>query len=132
MAPITNAIPVVRTALYAALSPLVGTYSGIKKAYWLQAAQGAPLPLIIYQPQSNGEDASFLNGNGYQGLWTVRALADTAGGAETLLNTVVAPIAAITSAGGYSFTATFFQVIAPPPVDGVWQAGLIYRVRLYV
>jgi hypothetical protein len=131
MAPITNAIPVVRTALYAALSPLVSTYLGIKKVYFVQAAQGAPLPFIIYQPQSNGEDASFLNGNGYQGLWTIRAMADTQGGAETLLNTVVAPIAAITTAGGYSFVATFFQVIVPPPLDGVWQSGLVYRVRMF-
>jgi hypothetical protein len=131
MAPITNAIAVVRAALYTALAPVAGTYLGIKKVYWLQAAQGAPLPFVIFQPQDPGGDASFLNNNGYEGLWTIRALADSASGAETLLNATVAPIAAITTAGGYSFTATFEQVIAPPPVDTVFQTGLVYRVRMY-
>lgn len=129
--PITDAIPKIRTALYAALAPLVGTYDGQAKAYWLQAAQGAPLPLLIYQAQDGGGgDASLLSTGGWVGLFTIKALAASAGAADALLATVPAVLAGL-SVGGYSGQATFVRSLVLPPLDGVHTAALVYRITLY-
>lgn len=129
--PITDAIPKIRAGLYAALAPLVGTYDGAAKAYWLQAAQGAPLPLLIYQAQDGGgADASLLSTGGWAGLFTIKALAASASAAEALLATMPAALAGL-SVSGYSAQATYVRSLVLPPLDGVHTAALIYRITLY-
>ena len=129
--PITDAIPKIRTALYAALTPLVGTYDGQAKAYWLKAAQGAPLPLLIYQAQDGGGgDTSLLSTGGWAGLFTIKALASSAAAAEALLATVPAALASL-SVSGYSGQATYVRSLVLPPLDGVHTAALVYRITLY-
>lgn len=130
-APITDAIPRVRTALYAALAPLVGSYNGQARAYWLVAAQGAPLPLLIFQAQDGGGgDESLLGVGGWSGLFTIKALASSQSAAEALLATVPAALASL-STGGLSIQATFARTLVLPPLDGVHTAALVYRITLY-
>lgn len=129
--PITDAVPKVRTALYAALSPLVAAYQGIPKAYWLQAPEGAPLPLLVFQAQDGGGKADdYLNSAGWSGLYTIRALADSATAAETLLSGVPAALAGLT-VNGYGCTVQFQRSLVLPPLDGVHTAALIYQIELY-
>jgi len=125
--PITDAIPRVRTALYAALAPLVGTYEGVARAYWLIAPQGAPLPLLVFQAQDGGGgDASLLGIGGWSGLFTIRALAASQSAAEALLAGVPAALATLSG-----MQATFVRALVVPPEDGVQTAALIYRITLY-
>lgn len=129
--PLTDAIPRVRSALYAALAPLVGTYEGQAKAYWLIASQGAPLPLLVFQAQDGGGgDGSLLGIGGWSGLFTIRALAASQSAAEALLAGVPAALAGL-STSGVSIQATFARALVVPPLDGVHTAALIYRITLY-
>lgn len=127
---ITDAMPKIRVALYTALGPLVGTYQGIAKAYWLQAAQGAPLPLIVYQAQAPFKEDDFLNSAAGGGLFTIRALADSAAAAETLLASVPAAMNNL-SVSGYGCRVTFIEAPVIPPLDQVHTAALTYRIELF-
>ena len=129
--PITDAIPKIRTALYAALAPLVGTYDGQAKAYWLQAAQGAPLPLLIYQSQAPGQADAFLSSASWSGLFTIRALAASASAAEALLAGVPAALADFSVSPFYGHRLTFVQAPVIPPLDDVHTAALTYRIELF-
>lgn len=132
MIPIPDAISIVRTALYAALSPLCGTYQGLPRCYWLVAAQGAPLPLLVYQSQDGGgQDASLLGQGGWAGLITVKALASSPSAAEALLAGVPAALEGLSAPAGYTIRATFNRPLVLPPKDTVWQAAHIYRIQLY-
>lgn len=129
--PITDAIPRVRSALYAALAPLIGTYEGAAKVYWLVAAQGAPLPLLIMQAQDGGGgDQSLLGAGGWSGLFTIKALAASASAAEALLAGVPGALGSL-STSGLSIQATFARSLVLPPLDGAHTAALIYRITLY-
>jgi hypothetical protein len=127
---ITDALPKIRAALYAALAPLVGTYDGMAKAYWLQAAQGAPLPLLVYQAQAPFQADDFLNSAAGGGLFTIRALAASAAAADTLLAGVPAALSSL-SVSGYGCTVTFVEAPAIPPLDQVHTAALTYRIELF-
>ena len=129
--PITDAIPRVRTALYAALAPLVGTYEGAARVYWLVAAQSTPLPLLIMQAQDGGGgDTSLLGVGGWSGLITIKALAASASAAEALLATVPPALASL-STSGLSIQATFVRSLVLPPADGAHTAALVYRITLF-
>lgn len=129
--PITDAIPRVRAALYAALAPLVGTYEGAAKVYWLVAAQGAPLPLLIMQAQDGGGgDQSLLGAGGWSGLFTIKALAASASAAEALLAGAPGALQSL-STSGLSIQATFARSLVLPPADGAHTAALVYRITLY-
>jgi len=128
---ITGGTALVRAALASALASLVGTFEGQPKAYWLQAPELAPLPLLVYFPQDGGgRDESFLNGAGWSGLFTIKALAATPAAADTLLATVPAALAGL-SVPGYQVTVLFIRNLILPPADFVYQAGLTYQIELY-
>lgn len=132
MIPIPDAIAIVRVALYSALSPLCASYNGRPKCYWLVAEQGAPLPLMISQSQDNGgQDASFLNGGGWEGLITVKALAASQSAAEALLAGVPAALEGMAHPSGYTIRATFDRPLVLPPKDGVYQDAQIWHITLY-
>ena len=132
MIPIPNAISIVRQALYASLSPLCATYQGLPKCYWLVAAQGAPLPLLVMQSQDGGgQDASLLGLGGWAGLITVKALATSQSAAEALLAGVPDALAALANPDGYTIRATFNRPLVLPPKDGVWQAAQSYQIQLF-
>lgn len=129
--PITDAIPLIRRALYTVLAPLVSSYNGVPKAYWLQADLGAPLPLLVYQSQDGGgKDVSFLSHAAWSGLFTIRALAGSASAAETLLATVPAALDTLT-VSGYGVGVQFVRSLVLPPLDQVHTAGLVYQIDLY-
>lgn len=127
---ITNGMALIRAALATALASLVGTYEGQPRAYWLQAPELSPLPLLIYQPQSPPQAADFLNGAGADGLFTIKALAASNAAAETLIATVPAAIAGL-AITGYSVRAVFVRELSLPPRDDAYTAGLIYSIELY-
>jgi len=120
--PILDAIRILRTAIYAALSPLNSA------AYWQQADQGVARPFVVFQSQDAGGQAEKRIGDhGWSGLVTVKALADNQSAAESLLATV-APGMASLSYAGRDIAAEFERPLVVPPLDDVWQAGGIWRV----
>lgn len=128
---ITDAVPKIRTALYTALSPLVDSYNGVPKAYWLQSPEGAPLPLIVYQAQDGGgQDDSYLNSAGWSGLFTIRALAASPSAAEALLSSVPAALVNLTVTG-YGARTRFQRSLVLPPESGTHTAALVYEIELY-
>jgi hypothetical protein len=132
MIPIPNAIAIVRTALYGALCPLVGTYQGRPRCYWQIATEAAPLPLLVFQSQDiGGRDASYLALGGWEGLITVKALASSDAAAEMQLSGVYAALESMPHPRGYTIHCTLDRPLTVPPGDGVYTAGLIVRVRLY-
>jgi hypothetical protein len=133
LVPLTEAIEKVRLAIYTALSPLAAPHG----VYWLQADQEvATLPYVIYQSQDGGgHDLTHLGDYAWEGLITVRALANgesgKQSGAEALLDAVLPGMNSLT-VSGYSFSVEHERPLVIPPDDnGVWQAGQIYRLRLY-
>lgn len=127
---ITGAMALIRGALATALAPLVGTYEGQPRAYWLQAPELAPLPLIVFQPQAPPQSDDFLNSAGSGGLFTIKALSDTNAGAETLIATVPAVVRTL-AVPGYGVGVTFIRELSLPPRDDAYTAGLIYQIDLY-
>jgi hypothetical protein len=127
---ITNAMALIRAALASALASLVGTFEGQRKAYWLQAPELAPLPLIVYQPQAAPQDASFLNGAGAGGLFTIKAIAATNAAAESLIASVPAVMTSL-AIPGYGVRAVFVRELSLPPRDDAYTAGLIYDIAIY-
>jgi hypothetical protein len=130
--PLTEAIEKVRLAIYTALSPLAAPHG----VYWLQADQGVPLPYVIYQSQDGGgQDLKHLGDYAWEGLVTIRALANgesgKQSGAEALLDAVLPGMSGL-AVSGYTFSVEHERPLVIPPDDnGVWQAGHIYRLRLY-
>lgn len=128
---IHEAIPVIRAAIYSALTPLAATYLGLPKVYWLVADQGAPLPLFVFQSQDlGGRDASMLSLAGWRGEMTIKTLGRNQAEADALLDGVHTAMAGLT-ASGFTVTATLLRPLVTRPLDGVWQAGLIYTIELY-
>jgi hypothetical protein len=121
--PIYPAIAVLRKAIFEALDPL--TTAGV---YWVQAAQGAALPFVIFFSQDGGGQAEKTIGNlSWSGLVTVKALANSQSAAETLMG-ATAPGMAAPTAAGYTISTNYQRPIVIPPVDGVWQCGHLWRV----
>jgi hypothetical protein len=127
--PILDAEAVLTTAIRDALAPLVGTYNGRPKAYYQQAEQGAPLPYVVFQFQSDISRMDWLSDTGATVLVTVKALAGSASAARTLLATVAPGMDSLTDAD-YALTARYVRSPAIPPSGGVWQSAHIYRIRM--
>lgn len=122
--PITDAIELLRYAVYAALSPL---HSAV---FWMQATQETPLPFVIFQSQdAGGQSLKWLSSHGWAGLVTVRALAESQSAAEALYKQV-APGMQVLYRPGHSISAVWERPIVLPPRDGVWQSGGIWRVTI--
>lgn len=137
--PIRNAITLMRTALYGALSPLVDDFGGKPACYWQRVDEGVADALVtnpatlascfVYQSQDNGGKQDVTIGDrGWSGLVTIRALAGSQKAAETLLNTIPEPL--ILSADGYEVTAVFVRPLTLPAVDNVFTAAFIYRISI--
>lgn len=123
--PIYDAVHIVRKAIFEALDPL--TTAGV---YWQRAAQGVALPFVVYQSQDGGGAADKrLNMLGWQGLFTIKALASSQSAAETLM-LLVAPGMTSLSATGYSISAEYERPIVLPPDADVWQCCHQWRVFL--
>lgn len=121
-APILDAIPLLRTAIYQALSPLASA------VYWQQADQGVARPFVVYQSQDAGGQAEKRIGDhGWSGLVAVKAIADTQSAAESLYATVALGMDNLAHAG-YGMSAEFERPLVVPPLDDVWQAGGTWRV----
>jgi hypothetical protein len=129
--PLTEAIEKLRAAVYAALSPLAAPHG----VYWLQAAQNAALPFIVYQSQdAGGKDVKHLGDYAWEGLVTVKALANSAGGqsgAEALLDAVLPGMSSL-AATGYTFAVEHERpLVIPPDVSGTWTAAHLFRIGIY-
>jgi hypothetical protein len=125
--PITEAIEKLRRAVSAALAPLAAP-AGV---YWMQAAQTASLPFVIFQSQDGGGEAvKHLGDYAWEGLVTVRALAVSQSAAEVLLAAVIPGMASLASTGYTFFVEHERPLILPPNGNGTWQAGHIYRVGI--
>lgn len=126
IAPILTSITLVRFAIVGALDPL--TTAGV---YWTQAPSSAVRPFVVIQSQdSGGAGEPHLNGLGWSGLITVKALADTLGAAEALLAAVAPGMDAIVAPANYDMAVGYVRPIVIPPLDGIFQCGHIWRVSL--
>lgn len=135
-APIYSSIRFVRVAVVSALSALSGT----AVVYWLEKADSVPgeiYPFVIVQSQDLGGQADpWIGDLGWRGLITVKALADANGtgnaqaDAEALMEQIAPGMESLTAPAGHSLRAAYQRPIVVPPLDGVWQAGHTWRVRL--
>jgi len=134
VAPILDSITLVRFVLMAAIDPL--TTRGV---YWQEASSTAVRPFVVIQSQDAGGISTLrLDSQGWSGLITVKALADSIGmpngnalaAAEALLATVALGMAALVAPAGYDLSVQFVRPLVLPPSDGVWQIGHIWEVQL--
>lgn len=133
VAPIYSAIRLVRFAITPALVALAGG----RGVYWLQAPEGATLPYVIVQSQDAGGRAEpHLSALGWSGLITVKALANANGSgnaalaAEALMEAVATGMDNLTAPVGYDLSVAYERALVIPPLEGVHQAGHIWRVTL--
>lgn len=141
-APIRNALPIVRTALYAALSPLVSSYAGLPASYWRRATDALGLvgaltanpptlagAIVAQSQDAGGQGVIYLDDADWQGLITIRCLAGSLAAAEALLQTIPEPLL-LTAPTGYALRADFVRPLDLPQADGVHTAAAIYRVTV--
>lgn len=130
MTPILTAETILTTAIRDALAPLVGTYNGRPKVYYQLAEQGAPLPYVVFQCQSDISRMDWLGDTGATVLVTIKALASDAQSARALLATV-APGMDSLSYSGVTVQARYDRSpTVPPSAAGVRQALHVYRLRI--
>lgn len=138
-APITAPVRVLTTALYAALSPLVGVYAGVPACYWLKAVQGAAEALlageldgvIIFQAQAPIRDGGYIDDAEATGTIVVKAIAATDDAAQDLLESAVAALAAGLSApAGYAVQLEWADEPVIPPLNGLYTAAASYRATI--
>jgi hypothetical protein len=127
--PILTAESLLIDALKAALTPYVGTHNSRPKAYYQMAEQGAPLPFVIFQLQSDIARLDWIDETGAETLVTLKALAGRADDARELLHTI-APAMDGLSAAGYTITARYERSPGIPPSNGTYQSAHVYRVRI--
>ena len=133
---VTPIYPAIRLVRFAIVPALVARSSGAG-VYWLQAPEGAALPYVIVQSQDAGGRAEpHLSALGWSGLITVKALANAngsgnaAGAAEALMDAVAPGMDNLTAPAGYDLSVSYERALVVPPLEGVHQAGHIWRVTL--
>jgi len=133
-APILSAETILTTAIVTALTPFVGTFNSRPKAYYQLAEQGAPLPYVVFQFQSDITRLDWIGNSGATVLLTIKALVSAAQGnnskAARDLLALVAPGLSTVAASGYSVAARYVRSPTLPPSGGVAQALHIYRLRI--
>lgn len=127
--PILSAELILATAIRDALAPFVGLYLTRPKAYYQQAEQGAPLPYIVFQCQSDIGRLDHIGDTGATVLVTLKALAGDAKAARELLLAASAGMASL-SYTGYVLTARYARSPAIPPSGGVFQSAHTYRITI--
>ena len=127
--PILSAETILTTAIVTALTPFVGTFNGRPKAYYQLAEQGAPLPYVVYQFQSDITRLEWIGTTGATVLLTLKALGVSSKAARDLLG-VAAPGLLNIAATGYTVSARYVRSPTIAPVANVWQALHIYRLRI--
>jgi hypothetical protein len=127
--PILDAETVLATAVRDTLAPLVGTYNGRPKVYYQLAEQGAPLPFVVFQFQSDIARINRIGDIGATTLVTVKALAESAADARSLLATA-APGMGNLEYAGYTLSAVYLRSPILPPHGGVYQSAHIWRVAI--
>jgi len=127
--PILLAETIITTALRNALAPLVDTYNGRAKAYWLLAEKGAPLPYTIFQAQSDITRLDRIGDIGATVLITLKTLAADEAQARELLARV-APAMANLAYPGYILTARYVRSPLIPASGGASASAHIYRLSI--
>lgn len=127
--PILEAETIIATAIRDALAPFVGSYQGRPKVYYQQAEQGAPLPYVIYQCQSNIERRDFLQDTGATVVTVIKALASDAKAARDLLLTASAGMDSL-SYMGHVVLARYERSPAIPPSGSVFQSAHQFRITI--
>jgi hypothetical protein len=127
--PILTAEAIIANAIVTALTAHVGTFNGRPKAYYQLAEQGAPLPFVVFQFQSDIGRVDRIGGVGATALITLKALSDSASAARALLATAAPSLATLT-ATGYTLKARYVRSPIIPPIGGVYQSAHIYRLTI--
>jgi hypothetical protein len=125
--PIFDALKLVRAAIFTALDPLT-----VSPVAWQQADEGVEPPFCVFFSQdAGGTAAEYLDGIGWSGLITVKAIAASQSAAEVLL-TAVTPGMDSLAVAGRAISARYVRPIAIPPDDsGRWQSASQWRVFLF-
>ena len=127
--PILEAEAVLTMAIRDALAPFVGTFNTRPKAYYQLAEQGAPLPYVVFQFQSDIGRMDWLGETGATAQLTLKAFAVSAKAAHALVAAAAPGLDAITALE-YTITARSLRTPILPQTAGAVQAGLIYRIRM--
>lgn len=152
-APITTPGRILSTALYAALSPLVGSHDGIPAVYWLQAPGPGPAQALLAGqlagviaihaistagsqvnqavPRGAFLDAGYIGEAGVAGRILVKAFATTDDAAQDLMAAAAAAIGAgLVASTGYAISAQWAAEVLLPPLDGIHTAAAVYSIAL--
>lgn len=139
VAAVYDAITIARLSVEAALKPLVLTQQGgvgVPRLYWRKAVTGATLPAVVHQSQdAGGVNAPFLGFGGWEGDWTVKALANTDELAETWLAAIRTGMDSLALPAsfptGYSIQAIYDRPLVLPPEQQVYQSAAVWIVRIF-
>ncbi len=124
--PIYRSIRLVRFAVAQALAARTG-----RGVYWLEAPGTAVRPFVVFQSQDAGGRSERAIGDlGWSGLVVVKAIADTAGAAEQLMEAIAPGMDALATPG-YSISALHDKPIVIPPDGNVHQSAHQWRISLH-
>lgn len=130
---ISQALPNVKAAVFAAMSPLVGLDGeSLPAVYWEEATAARPKTYLVFQSQDNGgKQVPSIGGRGWTGLITIKAYAPTHDEVDLLLPRVELAMASATAPAGYDLTVMECYPLTLRSGDASKAGGLIFRLALY-
>lgn len=139
-APITSSSVIFATAIHTPLASVVDDWQGLPAWCWLaprpgiaQALQQGTIPgYLIVQAQTPLAEDALINASEIAGQILLKAVARSDTAAHTLRDAAVAALAAgpLTPPSGYAVWLAWDQEIALPPMNDLFQATALYRVRV--
>jgi hypothetical protein len=119
-APVYTAIALARAALSAALGP---------NAHWQRVEGEQSRPYMVFDSQdAGGKQNKTVGSSAWQGLITVRAIADYQDEADAVIEAIKTPMQALTTAAGYSIASVFIRPITIPPTAEVRYAAAQWEI----
>lgn len=121
--PVYDAIPVMRGAVAAALGA---------SAHWQRNEDAAPTrPYLIFDSQDGGGRAdAYVGCIGWEGLVTVRAVADFQDEADAALAPAFTAMQSLSAPSGYAIGARFVRPITLPPTGETRYAAAQWEVYI--
>ena len=131
--PMSAAIPIVKAAIYTALSPLVAEDdAGLPSVYWQEGQLGHAATWLVFDSQDKGGKAEeTMGGRGWSGLITVRAYAPDDNTIDLLLPLVELAMQTPAQPAGYSITLLETRPLTIPASDSISAGGLLFRLAVY-
>lgn len=131
--PISQAIPIVKTAIFTALAPLVPLDAdSIPAVYWEIADSRRPATCIVFQSQdSGGRSQPSIGGRGWAGLIAIKVYAPTPAEVDIVLGEIELAMAGASAGTTADLAIIDCYPLTLPTGDTTAAGGLIYRIAVY-